>query len=150
MQVSAVVLPVNAPLKVATVTTASRSRPAAARDGFAGCLHSGQPDAPVAGVSPPSASLLMMQAEADLDRFPRRQRGGREAAVAAVDLLAELQKNALGISSALPDQALAAAAEELDGLADNAEPELARICRAVALRLKVEIAKRDGQQDASA
>jgi hypothetical protein len=92
----------------------------------------------------------MMQAEADLDRFPRRQRGGREAAVAAVDLLAELQRNALGITSTLPDQALAAAAEELDGLADNAEPELARICRTVALRLKVEIAKRGGQQDASA
>ncbi len=136
------VLPVNAPPKVATVTTASRTRPAATRNGFADCIPSGQPDAPVAGVSPPSASLLMMQAEADLDPPPKRRRGGREAAAAALALLEGLQMHALGASSALSNQALATAAEELEELAATAEPRLARLCRSVSLRLQVEIAKR--------
>jgi hypothetical protein len=85
------------------------------------------------------AALLMIQAEPERGRPPRRS--AREVAARALDQLGRLQRALLGGEEIAPED-LAAAAEEAEDMAETApDAGLRRLCRAVALRLRVERAK---------
>jgi hypothetical protein len=90
-----------------------------------------------------ASSLLFVQVDGVEEREPRRRRTPREAARRSLDLLRGLQRALLGGDGASPAD-LSAAAEEAEALGDAAaDAETRRLCAAVALRLRVELAKLD-------
>jgi hypothetical protein len=102
------------------------------------------PSTHATGTGAASAALLMVQAGTDGDAPPRRRRPPQEAARQATALLGLLQRQLLG-GRALPAGALEDAAAEAETLAEEAaEPEARRLCAAIALRLRVELAKLHG------
>jgi hypothetical protein len=93
------------------------------------------PDAPASPSRIEAASLLLIQADSEPPPR-RRRRAAPEVAQDALDLLAALQRALLG--GATPDPAaLAALADEAETLGGGADG----LCRSVALRIRIEIAK---------
>jgi hypothetical protein len=86
------------------------------------------------------SGLLAIQDDGGGEPPPRRRRMPREAAAEGLDLLRALQRDLLG-DAPMPLAALEAAAAEADAI-QREGGAAARLCAPVALRLRVELAKR--------
>ncbi|NKC29484.1 flagellar assembly protein FliX [Falsiroseomonas selenitidurans] len=116
-----------------------------ARGDFAALLSDGAEarGAAAAGGVIGSGALLAIQGQAGQDPPPRRRRPPRDVAAQGLEMLRDLQRGLLGLA-AIPLERMADLAAEAE-LEARDGGEGARFCAPIALRLRVELAKREAR-----
>lgn len=133
---------IETPVRPTRLTAPGSLRRGQTGSDFAVCLPAEGTRAAAAGAPVEAAGLLLVQAEAG-EPQPRRRRSAREAAARGLTALGLLQRAMLDGGKTSP-AALVEAAEEAETLGAAEGGEAERLCRAVALRLRLEVAKLEG------
>jgi hypothetical protein len=121
---------------------AASSRMRTLRGDFAGLLAAGTAGTGQATATATEAAGSLLAIQRQDDDPPRRRRTATppEAAEEALGLLRDIQRGLLG-ATVMPLERLEDAAAQAEQLASS-DPEARRLCAPIALRLRLEIAKR--------